>query len=275
MFRRAFSATAKLATGLASVQMGATAVALTDKQLNKKPDWYKNAVLSLEDSLKKLSTYKFIESPETLDHAEQALKKVADFENTEILWRLARVYAEKAELTKNTAEQLKLLKEAASYAKKALSLEPSSGSAGAHKWYAIIVCHLLHVDKKVPKNHINDLKADVKKHLERATQIDPKDPFSWFLLGKIYFENKDYKEAINHFEKAEGLRSKFSAANLYYLGECQRHLGKKSEATESLKAALTLSAKNKHDGKAKSEAKRVLLSALKQKAEDIEIKSDW
>jgi tetratricopeptide (TPR) repeat protein len=275
MFRRAFATSAKLATAVASVQFGAAAVALSDKQLNKKPDWYKNAVVSLEESLKKLSSYAFIESPETLDSAEAALKKVADIENTEILWRLARVYAEKAELTKNPDQQLKLLKEAASYAKKALALEPSSGSAGAHKWYAIILCHLLHVDKKVPKNHISDLKADVKKHLERATEIDSKDPFSWFLLGRVHFENKDYKEAINYFEKAEGLRSKFSAANLYYIGECQRHLGKKSDAVETLKSALVLAAKNKHDGKAKSEAKRVLLSSLKQKAEDIEVKSEW
>uniref|UniRef100_A0A914Z819 Regulator of microtubule dynamics protein 1 n=1 Tax=Panagrolaimus superbus TaxID=310955 RepID=A0A914Z819_9BILA len=275
MFRRAFSVGAKLATGIASVQMGAAAVALTDKQLGKKPEYYKNAVLSLESALKHLSTYQFIESEEKLNEAQTILTKVADIENAEILWRLARVLAEKADLTKSADEKKKLLKEAAGYAKKALAIEPSSGCAGAHKWYAIIICQLLHVDTKVPKNKIADLKADIKKHLHRATEIDPKDPFAWYLLGRHYFENKDYKEAINHFEKAEGLKSKFSSANLYYLGECQRHLGKKPDAIETLKAAYLLQSKNKHDGKAKSEAKRILLSTLKQKVEDIEAKSEW
>ena len=70
-------------------------------------------------------------------------------------------------------------------------------------------------------------------------------------------------------------QAKFSAANLFYLGECQRHLGKKSDAVDLLKAAVLLPTKNKFDGKAKSEAKRVLLSSLKQKLEDIEKKPEW
>lgn len=75
MFRRVLTAGAKLAGGLASVQMGAAAVALTDKQLSKKSEWYQNAVRSLEESLKKLSTYAYIESQETLDNAEAILNK--------------------------------------------------------------------------------------------------------------------------------------------------------------------------------------------------------
>lgn len=75
MFRHAFSAGAKLAAGLASVQMGAAAVALSDKQLGKKPDWYQSDVRSLEEALKKLSTYQHIENPEILDQAQESLKK--------------------------------------------------------------------------------------------------------------------------------------------------------------------------------------------------------
>ena len=40
MFRRAFSSLGRVAVGLGGVQLGAAAaVALTDKQLNKKPEW--------------------------------------------------------------------------------------------------------------------------------------------------------------------------------------------------------------------------------------------
>ena len=72
--------------------------------------------------------------------------------------------------------------------------------------YAIIICKLIHVDKKGCKKHMSELKADIKNHLERATKIDSKDPFAWHLLGVYHFENKDYKEALTHFQKAEGIR---------------------------------------------------------------------
>uniref|UniRef100_A0AC34R8I0 Regulator of microtubule dynamics protein 1 n=1 Tax=Panagrolaimus sp. JU765 TaxID=591449 RepID=A0AC34R8I0_9BILA len=274
MFRRTFAAGAKLIGGLASVQMGAAAVALTDKQLSKKPDWYQNGVKTLEESLKKLSTYAFIDSTETLDTAEHILYKVHDIENTELLWRLARVLAEKADMTKNEAEKKKLLHEAAKYAKKAIALEPGTGSAGAHKWYAYILCNLLKVEKHCKKD-AKQLEEKVLVHLEKAAKLDPKDPFTLHLLGIHLFHNKDYKEAIKNFEKAESIKPNFSAANLYYLGETQRHLGKKAEATATLKKVLTLPTKYKFDSKAKSEAKRTLMVNLKQKLEDIEPKSDF
>jgi len=272
MFRRVLTAGAKIAGGLASVQMGAAAVALTDKQLSKKSEWYQNAVRSLEESLKKLSTYAYIESKETLDNAEEILNKVHDVENAEILWRLARVLTEKASLSHNHDEQKKLLHDAIKYAKKAVAL--GDNSAGAHKWYAITVAHLLKVEK-LPKSSVNELNSEILKHLKKATELDPKDPFAWHLLGVQEFSNKEYKEAIKHFEKAESIKAGFSAANLFYLGETQRQLGKKTEAIETLKKALLLPVKFKNDGKGKSEAKRVLLTKLKQKAEDIEPKSDF
>jgi putative NADH-flavin reductase len=71
MYRRAVTYAAKMVAGAGSLQLGAAAVALTDKQLNKKPDWYKKEVLALEDSLKRLSTYAYIESEEVLNTAEE------------------------------------------------------------------------------------------------------------------------------------------------------------------------------------------------------------
>lgn len=79
MYRRAASYAAKMAAGVGSLQLGAAAVALTDKQLSKKPEWYKNDVLALESSIKLLSTYRYIESEEALDSAEEVFNRFVIF----------------------------------------------------------------------------------------------------------------------------------------------------------------------------------------------------
>lgn len=75
MFRQALRASDKILAGVSAVQLGAAGVALTDKQLSKKPDWYQNAVKDLEESLKKLGKYSYIESQEVLDHAEEVFTR--------------------------------------------------------------------------------------------------------------------------------------------------------------------------------------------------------
>uniref|UniRef100_A0A1I7XLL4 TPR_REGION domain-containing protein n=1 Tax=Heterorhabditis bacteriophora TaxID=37862 RepID=A0A1I7XLL4_HETBA len=137
MFRRVATSFSRIIVGAAGVQLGATAIALSDKELSKKPEWYQNAVRSLEYSIIKLSKYGYIQSQETLDEAHEVLLKVADVHSTEIHWRLARVLIEKAELTKCGEQKKHLLHEAKEHAKKALAVEPSKGCAGAHKWQVL------------------------------------------------------------------------------------------------------------------------------------------
>ncbi|KAI6189544.1 Regulator of microtubule dynamics protein 1 [Aphelenchoides bicaudatus] len=268
MFRRAATTAGKLLIGAAgSFQMGAAAVALTDKQLSKKPEWYRHNVLSLEESLKKLSTYTWIESEEVLNEAEENLKQYVDSNNPEILWRLARTLTEKASLIKDEHKKAELLHQAVDYAEKAIKY--GGKSAHAFKWYAISACYLRDVDKKAKK--CPKLREKINDHLKRATELDKQDPFSLSLLGIHQYHDKNYKEALESFKKAESIKPGFSLTNLSYLGRTQYALGQKSEATESLKKAFNLPIKNKHDGKAKSETKSLLLNKLKQKQEDFEI----
>lgn len=56
-------------------------------------------------------------------------------EETEWLWRLARVLCEKGKLCKNDEEKKRLFKEALEFADKALKNEPVSGCSAAHKWF--------------------------------------------------------------------------------------------------------------------------------------------
>lgn len=71
MFKRVFSSAAKFSVYMSgSTAAAAAVVALSDKELAKKPHWYQNVVYSLEDSLNKLGKCKPIENLEVLDKAQ-------------------------------------------------------------------------------------------------------------------------------------------------------------------------------------------------------------
>ncbi|KHN83250.1 hypothetical protein Tcan_11112 [Toxocara canis] len=68
----------RLLASFAGLQLGAaTVVALTDKQLLKKPEWYQHAVLRLEKTLKQTSKYGYIQSEEILDEAYDVLLRTS------------------------------------------------------------------------------------------------------------------------------------------------------------------------------------------------------
>ncbi|CAI4222956.1 unnamed protein product [Auanema sp. JU1783] len=262
MFRRAATVLGRIATGAAGVQIGAAAaVALTDKELSKKPDWYQIAVKSLEDALKATSKKGFIESPSVLQEAEEALSKISDEHNTEIQWRFARILIEKADLTKDPKEKAHLLHEAKEHVKKALAVEPAKGSAGVHKWFAILLSRLDAVEKS---NH----GEDIIKHLEKSVSLDNTDPYAFHLLGVAQYNNKDHKKALENFAKAEEIRRDFSANNHYYSGLALKASGKKDDAIKSFKQSVQTLPRNSADEKARSLSKGALAS-LGLKPEEI------
>jgi hypothetical protein len=60
--------------------------------------------------------------------------RYATSEDSEVLWRLARVVCEKAKLCKDDNERKRLFFEAFSLVEKALKCQPPTGSFGANKW---------------------------------------------------------------------------------------------------------------------------------------------
>ncbi|EPB71535.1 tetratricopeptide repeat protein [Ancylostoma ceylanicum] len=271
MFRRVLC---RVAAASAGVQLCAAGVALTDKQLAKKPECslrmrgyllrYRKDVHALVVSLKKLGRHGFNTSPAALNEAYETLKKYEDLSNLDVLWRLARVLTEKAFFCKCPKEKAHLLHEAKEYALKALSLEGENRCAGAHKWYAIILYRLEDVDKKA------DYSEEVIKHLEMAADLDKEDAYTAHLLGIAHHKKRNYAEAVAAFEKAEKIKARFSPCNLYYMGAALYAMGKKEEAIKNLIAAYRAHAHNEHEIKARSEARGMLLR-LKVKPEDYEI----
>ncbi|KAK6755120.1 hypothetical protein RB195_013851 [Necator americanus] len=261
MFRRVLC---RVVTASAGVQLCAAGVALTDKQLSKKPEWYRKDVHALVVSLKKLGRHGFNTSPTAISESYETLKKYEDLENVEVLWRLARGLVEKAFFCKCPKEKAQLLHEAKVFAKRALSLEGDKYSAGAHKWYAIILQGLGEIDKKA------DYSDEIIKHLGMAVNLDEEDAYSVHLLGVAHFLKKNYAEALSAFEKAEKVKENFSPCNLYYMGATLLSLGKKEEAINHLIAAYKAHAHNEREMKARSDARGMLLK-LKVKQEDYEI----
>lgn len=109
-----------------------------------------------------------------------------DLDNPHVLWRLARVLAEKAEYIHDHHKQAETLKKAVELAQKAVQLEGAQGISGAHKWLAIAQYRLLHADKKAVKD-VGKVKEQIWAHFKKAADLAPNDPYAQHFLG-LWFD---------------------------------------------------------------------------------------
>ncbi|GMT00312.1 hypothetical protein PENTCL1PPCAC_22486, partial [Pristionchus entomophagus] len=182
-----------------------------------------------------------------IDNAYNILRKYETSEYPELLWRLARVLCEKGKLSKAQANRKKYFLEAFTVIQRALSCEPPEGSFGAHKWMAILLDYVGEIEgtkSRIAKSY------EVRKHLERALEINGKDATTWHILGLWHFTFADmssitrmaakaifgtppsstYQEALELFLKAEELQPNFYSKNTYYIGEVYDRLGRHDES---------------------------------------------
>ncbi|HXK91728.1 MAG TPA: tetratricopeptide repeat protein [Bacteroidales bacterium] len=62
-------------------------------------------------------------------------------------------------------------------------------------------------------NNIYNKQNDVaKKNLEKALKINTKDPEIYYLLGNVYFNEKNYDEAIKYYTEAIEIDSTYAQA---------------------------------------------------------------
>ncbi|CAD6190933.1 unnamed protein product [Caenorhabditis auriculariae] len=193
-----------------------------------------------------------------IDNAYNILKKFGSSDNSELLWRLARVLCEKSKLSKDVAEKKQYMLEAFAVVQKALVHEPESGCFGAHKWYAIILDYVGELQgskSRIEKSH------EVKEHLEKALKIYYDDPTTWHILGLWHFAFADmgyatrlvaktifatppsstYDQALHYFMRAEEISPGFYSTNTFYIAEVYDRLGKKEDAVEYYKKAFKMS----------------------------------
>uniref|UniRef100_A0A6Q2X572 Regulator of microtubule dynamics protein 1 n=1 Tax=Esox lucius TaxID=8010 RepID=A0A6Q2X572_ESOLU len=165
----------------------------------------------------------------------QLLLQYKDSDDAEFLWRLARASRDVSLLAHIAAnEKKRLTYEAFEYTKKAL--EKNDACFAAHKWFAVCLSDIGDyegVKVKIGNSYI------IKKHLERAIELNPKDATSIHILGYwcfafaelAWYQRKvaamifaspptaTYEEALAFFLKAEEVDPNFYSMNLLMLGK--------------------------------------------------------
>uniref|UniRef100_A0A182N2Q4 Regulator of microtubule dynamics protein 1 n=1 Tax=Anopheles dirus TaxID=7168 RepID=A0A182N2Q4_9DIPT len=174
----------------------------------------------------------------------------------ETLWRLCRVIyslIREFEAEPGKSKELEsLVYEGFEYGKRALELEPDASAA--HKYYAIFLAE---------KSGLEGLRARVVqlstilRHLRRATELNDRDPFAWFVLARFYhklaglawFEKKmihtfttdipdaTFEDALGYFKRAELVEPNFFPLNHLLLGETYISLKEPEKARPFLELA--------------------------------------
>lgn len=172
-----------------------------------------------------------------------------------MLWREARALYKLATSNKDKAEKEKNLREGYDVIVKALAVDENNFAC--HKWMAVLLDAKSELDGI--KARVSELET-VKKHMEKAVELNPEDPTSWHLLGNFAFGLADmpwyqrkivsaifatpptgtYEEALEYFLKAEGKKPGFYSMNLLLIGKCYYNLKDKEKAKEFLEKAANV-----------------------------------
>ncbi|XP_029955610.1 regulator of microtubule dynamics protein 1 [Salarias fasciatus] len=208
------------------------------------------------------------------DKLYQLLLQYKESDNVEFLWRLARVTWELSRepgIEVNRKKQL--IFESMEYATKALEKDDRCGAA--HKWYAVCLSDVGEyggIRVKIANSWV------LREHMEKATQLNPKDATSLHMLGRWCFElasltwyerkvasvifskppDATFEEALYFFMKAEEVDPNFFSKNMLMLGKTYLALKDKEKALLWLNKAKDYPARSREDKEALKEAVELL-----------------
>ncbi|XP_058879792.1 regulator of microtubule dynamics protein 2 isoform X5 [Acipenser ruthenus] len=158
------------------------------------------------------------------------------------LWRLARSYGDMFDLTSDIEDKKSYTEAGKIFAEKAITLDPMS--ADSHQWFAIMCGYMSEyesVQNKIKNGYL------FKDHLDKAIELKPQDPLSYYLLGRwcyavsqlSWIERKvaatlfgnpptaTIQDALHYFHKVEEIRPCYSKFNYVCLAkdkEAQKEL---------------------------------------------------
>ncbi|XP_071769391.1 regulator of microtubule dynamics protein 2 [Centroberyx gerrardi] len=219
-----------------------------------------------------------LETIDTLHHGTETdkreslntlLEKREEFgQNSTFLWRLIRAYCDVHDISSSLEEKKTNAETGKKVGEEAVTLNPSC--ADSHQWYAImcgIMAEYDTVQNRIKNGYI------FKDHLDKAIELKPQDPMSYYLLGRwcyavaqlSWIERKvaatlfgeppsaTVQDALNNFLKVEEIRPKYSKLNYVFLAKCYRDLGQKGEAKKMCEAACSMDTVSKEDEEAQKE----------------------
>lgn len=205
--------------------------------------------------------------------AFELLDKLSEKDAVEVQWRLARAVFFISKQTSNADEKEKYVREAFGYAEKALQVD--SANFGANKWFGAILSEKSTLDGTTER--IKQLE-NVKKHFTIAKDTNDADPGVWHMLGQFNFKLSEvgwvtrklinsvasnpptasYEEALQCFEKAEGLKAGFYSQNQLYLGKTYLALKQKDKARDWFQKAAAVEVRSEDDRVCLEEATEAL-----------------
>uniref|UniRef100_A0A915PRD7 Nuclear cap-binding protein subunit 1 n=1 Tax=Setaria digitata TaxID=48799 RepID=A0A915PRD7_9BILA len=214
---------------------------------------------------------RFIQEADTLysvyliENAYSVLRRFSSGNDPQMLWRLARILCEKAKMSQDKDDRKRFMYDALKMAEKALDNEGEQCCWEAHKWYGIVLSYVSEYEgTRQQVRH----SFEVRKHLEKALDLNSTDATTWHALGVWFFTYADlspwkalivkalfgsvptatYEDALRCFQKAEFISPNVHSSNLWYLAEVKSRLGEKEEAFELYKAAFKMPIVTMDDG---------------------------
>jgi tetratricopeptide (TPR) repeat protein len=199
--------------------------------------------------------------------------KTLDQEDSEVLWRMGRAVFKASGTESDNSKKSEMIRDA--YKMISDSLEKNEENFAVHKWYAILLDAKSNLDGI--KERVTQLEM-VKKHMQRAIELNPEDPTSRYILGEFAYGLADlpwyqrkivstifatpptgsYDEALENFLKAESLEADFYSMNKLMIGKCYYQLKNNEKAKEFLTKAAAVPVQNEDDRKCKEEAEALL-----------------
>lgn len=199
--------------------------------------------------------------------------KTLDQEDAEVLWRSGRALFKASGTETNSTKKSEMIREAFKLISD--SLAKKEDNFAVHKWFAILLDAKSNLDGI--KERVTQLET-VKKHMQRAIELNPEDPTSRYILGEFAYGLADlpwyqrkvvstifatpptgtYDEALENFLKAESLEADFYSMNKLMIGKCYYELKNNEKAKEYLTKAAAVPVQNEDDRKCKADAEALL-----------------
>ncbi|XP_028279936.1 regulator of microtubule dynamics protein 2 isoform X2 [Parambassis ranga] len=189
-------------------------------------------------------------------------------QSSSFLWRLTRAYCDLHDISSTLEEKKTYAQTGKRVGEEAVTLNPTC--AESHQWFAILCGVMTEYDTltdKIKNGYV------FKEHLEKAIELKPQDPLSYYLLGRwcytvaqlSWLERKiaanlfgepptaTVEEALNNFLKVEELQPAYSKLNYVFLAKCYRYLGQTEKARRMCETAVSMSTTSKEDEEAQKE----------------------
>ncbi|XP_045927444.1 regulator of microtubule dynamics protein 2 [Micropterus dolomieu] len=189
-------------------------------------------------------------------------------QNSDFLWRLVRAHCDVHDISSTLEEKKTHAETGKKVGEEAVSLNPTCPEC--HQWYAImcgIMAEYDTVQNKIKNGYI------FKDHLDKAIELKPQDPLSYYLLGRwcyavaqlSWIERKvattlfgeppssTVEDALKNFLKVEELNPGYSKLNYVFLAKCYKDLGQRDKARKMCEAACLMNAVSKENEEAQKE----------------------